>query len=407
MTEPKDAPPPPAPEQGDTSSHDTPVPASLVGAQIVEDDSPAPPVIRMPKPPPLPARARAMSPAAIAAANAPVPSADGFMSTQNKMSLADIALALRDEQLEANIVHYKAELETNSELDAITAQVVAELRSLQRAHKVSSSLPAVATPEDRTQLEIELIRTLKVMLQRLFRTDKLARFLERKLAEVSKRFARLFFESELHDKIRGSQGELKVMRFPEQALYHVLMRLQPTVQERLAAFEFGNPETRQRAEEQYASFIKELRNDYLARTTPELNALVKMLNDVLREFFTRELPPMVGELSWEVVKEARLADAAPVHAGYKLPQGAFPRFRTAFERRFLQRLVPFAEDAMLKRARENTTFRQETIRFVADPHIFSDVCELVCDAIYDFLYNDGFLDLPGDWKVRLAAESHN
>jgi hypothetical protein len=46
----------------------------------------------------------------------------------------------------------------------------------------------------------------------------------------------------------------------------------------------------------------------------------------------------------------------------------------------------------------------ETIRFVADPHIFSAVCELVCDAVYDYLYNDGWLDLPGDWRARLTAE---
>jgi hypothetical protein len=375
---------------------DTPVPASLAGAHIIEEEAP---VIKMPKPPPLPPRARASA----AAAKAPVPSADGFMSTQNKMSLADVALALRDEQLEATIVHYKAELQTNSELDAITAHVVEELKSLQRAAKMSSAAPAPV--EDKTQVEIELIQSLKVMLQRLFRTDKLASVMERKLAEASKRFARLFFESELHERISGSQSEVKTMRFPEQALYHVLSRGQGNVDESLGAFEYAAPEVRKRAHELYHAFVKELRNDYLARTTPELNALVKMLNDILREFFTRELPPMVGELSWEVVKEARLAEQTRGH-GYKLSQAAFPKFRTAFERRFLQRLVPFAEDAMLKRTREGTTtFRAETIRFVADPHIFSAVCELVCDAVYDFLYNDGFLDLPGDWRVRLAAEA--
>jgi hypothetical protein len=41
---------------------------------------------------------------------------------------------------------------------------------------------------------------------------------------------------------------------------------------------------------------------------------------------------------------------------------------------------------------------------VADPHIFSDVCELICEATYDSLYNEGFLDLPPDWRARLADE---
>jgi hypothetical protein len=121
-----------------------------------------------------------------------------------------------------------------SELDAITAQVVAELQSLQRARKVSPA--AAAAAEDKTQLEIELIQSLKVMLQRLFRTDKLASVMERKLGKAIKRFARLFFASELHDKIRGSQGEIKTMRFPGQALYHVLSRRQGTVDEALGAF---------------------------------------------------------------------------------------------------------------------------------------------------------------------------
>ena len=104
-----------------------------------------------------------------------------------------------------------------------------------------------------------------------------------------------------------------------------------------------------------------------------------------------------------MVKEARLADAK-VRAGYKISQEAFPRFRQAFERRFLQRLVGFAEDEMLARVRnfKGNAFRVETLRFVADPQIFTDVCELVCDAVYDFLYSDGFLDLPTDWRARLS-----
>ena len=65
------------------------------------------------------------------------------MSTRAKMSLADFALALRDEQLQARIVHYKADLETSPELDAVTAKVVAELQAMQRAANVE---PASAPP---------------------------------------------------------------------------------------------------------------------------------------------------------------------------------------------------------------------------------------------------------------------
>ncbi len=321
------------------------------------------------------------------------------MTTQAKMSLADIALALRDEQLQARVIHYKADLQTSPELDAITAQVIRELETLQATR---GSTPAL-TAADRAQLEIDLIQSLKEMLARVFRPEKLATVFERKLSEVGKRFARVFFESELHDKIRGSSGEPKTMRFPEQALFHLLSKGQDALLRQLSAFEYASPEVERRAREEFLGYIKEMRNAFLSRTTPELNTLVKFLNQVLTEFFIRELPPMLGELSWEVVKEARLADSA-AREGYKIPAHAFPKFRQVFERRFLQRLVPYAEDEMLRRVRESqSSFRAETIRFVADPLIFSDVCEIFCDAVYDMLYNDGFLDLPNDWRARLQT----
>jgi hypothetical protein len=348
----------------------------------------------MPKPPPTSRR--------IAVA-LPTPSPEGFMTTQAKMSLADIALQLRDEQLEARVVHYKAELQTNSELDAITQQVIAELQNLQKAARASTPRSRPPPNPDRTQLEIELIQSLKEMLGRIFRPGKLATTIERKLGEVSKRFARVFFESELHDRIRGSDDEQKMMRFAEQALYHALRRSEAQIFHQLDSYQYSSDHAKRRAREQYLVMVKGLRNDFLARTTPELNALVKYLNEVLSIFFTQELPPTLGELAWQVVKEAKLAEAR-TGTTYKISASAFTAFRTAFERSFLQRLVPFVEDEMLKRVRDNVgEFRSETIQFVADPVIFSDVCEVICDSIYDMLYNDGFLDLPGDWRARLSA----
>jgi len=364
-----------------------------------------------PRPPPLPPRAReqaavaaAARAAATAQASAPKPNEDGVMSTRAKMSLADIALQLRDEQLEARIVHYKADLETSPELDAVTAQVVAELQALQRAAGKEGS---VAPPEalDRAQVEIELISSLKHMLARLFRAGEMSSVVQRKVAEASKRFARLFFESELCERIRGSSGEekQKTMRFGAQALYHVLARSEESLVEQLEAFEYASPEELADARTRLAEVVKEQRNAFLSATMPELNALVKYLTEVLANFFTVELPPEVGELAWEVVKEARLAESRS-SAGYKIGADAFPRFRGIFERRFLQRLVAYVEDGMLERVRaKGSEFRAETLRFVSDPRIFSDVCELVCDAVYDFLYNDGFLDLPTDWRARLAT----
>lgn len=344
-------------------------------------------------------------PGAARPAMRPIPTPEGFMSTAAKISLADMALALRDEQLEAKVVEYKGELATNPELDAVTAQVIAELQSLQQAVRAQapSSRPDL-TEADRSQIEIELIKSLKEMLARVFRPGKLATVIERKLGEVAKRFARLFFESELADKIRGPGEEMKVMRFTEQALYHALVRHQDAIVGTLGSFQYGHAKVKERAIQDFFDGLKELRNEFLARTTPELNVLVKYLNEVLTRFFIDELPPILGELSWHVVKEARLADANKI-GGYKISAKTFPVFRQTFERQFLQRLVPYVEDEMLRRVRESMgSFRSETIRFVADPQIFSSVCEVICDAIYDMLYNDGFLDLPSDWRARLSAE---
>jgi hypothetical protein len=38
----------------------------------------------------------------------------------------------------------------------------------------------------------------------------------------------------------------------------------------------------------------------------------------------------------------------------------------------------------------------------AAARIFTDVCDLVCEAVYDYLHNDGSLDLPADWRKRLG-----
>ena len=122
------------------------------------------------------------------------------------------------------------------------------------------------------------------------------------------------------------------MRSAEQALYHVFSRAEPELAKALDSYEYTSPEVHDRAREVLANLVKEYRNQFLGRTTPELNALVKILNEVLHEFFTVELPPFIGEIAWEVVREARLADSG-VRAGYKVSAKAFPAFRQAFEKR--------------------------------------------------------------------------
>ncbi len=358
----------------------------------------------MPAPPPLPPGAQKRRPSSETRA-VPQPSREGYLTTMQKMSLADIALALRDEQLDARIIHYKAELQTNAELDAITAQVVAELRAMQGVNSTKRAAEILAdTDEDRTEREIELIRGLKTMLARLFKDGEVSPFLQRQLGEISKRFARYFFESELHDRLRGADTGSKTCRSKEQLLYYLFAREQIELGNKIDTFEVSKPEIKDGAREILAAYVRELQHDFLSRSTPELNRLVKILNEVLGQFFSRDLPPSLGELAWEVVKEAKLADQK-LRAGYKISSELFPSFRKAFERRLLQRLVVMVEEGMLKRVRESQDpFREETLRFVADPQIFGDICGIVCNAVYDFLYLDGFLDLPEDWRATVAVD---
>src|SRR5690606_35635935 len=146
-------------------------------------------------------------------------------------------------------------------------------------------------PADRAQLEDELTQSLEEMLGRVFRPGKLATLIERKLSEVAKRFARLFFASELADKLHASKDEPKAMRFADQALYHALYRSQEAIFDLLESFQYAQPDVKGRAKEAYIALVKNMRNDFLSRTTPELNALVKYLNAALTRFFTEELPP--------------------------------------------------------------------------------------------------------------------
>ena len=71
-------------------------------------------------------------------------------TTKERLDFAEFALRLRDEQLKARVVYVDPTLKTNAELDAITAQVVAELQQFQ-----SMGLKA-QSQVDPQQIEIEL-----------------------------------------------------------------------------------------------------------------------------------------------------------------------------------------------------------------------------------------------------------
>jgi hypothetical protein len=135
------------------------------------------------------------------------------MTSGQKETLAIAALGLLNEQVQARTVHYKGELETSPELDAITAQVVAELNAMQAA--ASNELAQKQSPEQR---EEQQLRALTALLTRVFSAR--SQYTTRTLKPIGRRIAKLFFVSELHEKTKADKE--KTIHHAEQGVYYVL-----------------------------------------------------------------------------------------------------------------------------------------------------------------------------------------
>jgi hypothetical protein len=104
------------------------------------------------------------------------------------------------------------------------------------------------------------------------------------------------------------------------------------------------------------------------------------------------------------VSAARTA-RRPHSVSYKILADAFPDFRKEWERVFMEQMVNCCSDDLTNRlAQAGGEFRDETLRFFSDPHVYSDSASVVCHELYDFLCLEGFLDLPVDFRVEAAAE---
>ena len=351
------------------------------------------------KPPPLPPRARAQAAAAAAAASVrpPPPGRAGeHVSQALKDHITDMALGLLEEQIQARIVHYRADLETNPELDAITAQVVAQLRQIQAATGAERSAA------DREALRAAQERTLRGLLERLFPEGAPTLAVERRLKQIHRNLARLFFQSELHEKTRGQDGAAKVIQHGEQAIFYVLARYRNRLETDLSGFDFASEEIRERSFDLLAKISKDMQDAFLSRRSSELKRIVAGFHAVLLDFLGQGLPRQIGALAAEVVEQSRCFEGRAY--AYKIAVDAFPRFRAAFERRLMVRLVSAVEDPLVARLADTAgAARAETLLFITDPHVFSMMCGELCDGVYELLCNEGFLDLPPDWRMASAA----
>lgn len=344
------------------------------------------------KAPPLPAAARAK-----AARPAPPPPGVGENVSQAlKDHVTDMALGLLEEQLQARIVHYRADLATNPELDAVTAAVVDQLQKLQ------AQAAEHAHAGDRGAIRAAHERTLRGLLERIFPAGPPSLLVERRIKQIHKSLARLFFQSELHEKTRGREGTTKVIQHGEQAIFYLLSRYKNRLEAELSGFEFASDEVRERSFDLLAKISKDMQDAFLARRSSELKRIVTAFHAVLVEFFGKQLPPLLGELAAEAVGGARTWEGRAFP--YKIGADAFPRFRVAFERGFMVRLVGAVQDQLVRRLADTAgSDRDETIQLITDPQLFSLVGREICDGVYEFLCNEGFLDLPPDWRRASAA----
>lgn len=312
--------------------------------------------------------------------------------------LAGLAMLLREEQVKARVVHYKAEMETNAELDAITAEVVAELHALQA--KARKTQPA----DDRTTMEAEQIKTLTTLLGRLFRADAPSVVLEQRTQDIARRMMKLFFESALLDRVSAAQQtRLKTIQYADQGIFYVLHRYENRFKAELESFTYDDDDTREATFDLLTRMTNDLRVNFLTRRSPELKNLLGLTQKALVELLMRGIPPHTGRIAREVVEEAKTAQREN-SVGYKILPSAFPDFRVSFERRFMKLLIENMEPRLVKALETSeVAFRDDTIAFVQSPEIYSEMCQIVCDAVYEFLQNEGFLELPADWRTAVKS----
>jgi len=343
---------------------------------------PPPPPRRPGGPPPPPPRARP---------NLPAPGQT--LTEGDKQALALRALGLMNEQIQARIVHYRGDLETNSELDAITAQVVAQLKAVQGS--LSPDGPAF----DPEPLEAKHADSLVLLLTKLLSGERQASFVTQVLKPVGRRLAKLFFESELHERTKADK-ERKIYH-AEQGIFYLLQRYKNRLHSELEGFDYESDEIRAQTLETLNKFERDMQVAFLSRRSPELNRVMEIFAAVLRDFLCTHLPTRLAPLAKITVRAAKTGSSRGA-VDYKILAQAFPDFRREWEQRFMEQMVNFCEDELMGRlSNSDEPFRDETMAFFVDPQIFSATCQVVCELIYDSLFMEGFLDLPTDWRVSM------
>lgn len=316
------------------------------------------------------------------------------LSSDAKEALTLKALGILREQVEARVVHYRADLETSPELDAITAQVVQQVRAFQQA--VAHEKPGGGDPKLIAEAHTG---TLSRLLHDVFIRDD--HYWGKVMPPISKRLAKRFFECELH--VRDRTQKEKVIIHAEQALYYVLRRHQQQLRADLEAFEYADAEVREMALDRLAKLERDLQVGFLSRRAPELSRVMDVFTDVLGEFFRGHLRARLPQMAKITVARAATA-TQPNSVPYKIRTDRFTAFRTEWERVLMTQMIHYCGDELIAQLDSSGgAVREETLAFFTDPHVYSETCEVICSELYDRLCMEGFLDLPMNWRSAFAT----
>jgi hypothetical protein len=110
-------------------------------------------------------------------------------------------------------------------------------------------------------MEEQQTRTLATLLPRFFAGH--SQFATRILKPIGKKIAKLFFESELHEKSKGDKD--KVIHHAEQGVYYVLSRYKHRLRAELEGFEFQNADVRQSTLQLLSKTERDLQVAFLSR----------------------------------------------------------------------------------------------------------------------------------------------
>ncbi len=237
------------------------------------------------------------------------------------------------------------------------------------------------------------------LLHKVLSSD--SQFTSRILKPLGRRIAKLFFESELHEKSKGDKE--KTIFDPEQGVYYLLQRYKNRLRAELEGFEFTNSEVKDSSLSLLTKMERDLQVAFLSRRSPELNQVMTIFAAVVSEFLQKHLPRALEQMTKVTVRSAQTA-RRPNSVAYKILADAFPEYRAEWERVFMEQMVNFCGDELISRLKEESQFREETVKFFSDPHVFSESAAVICEELYDFLCLEGLLDLPVNWRVALRQE---